>query len=125
MVLSVMAFHSTHMLSSVHRLTKRKDFDTVFKRGRAATDRALFLKFAKTTPDQPLRAAFVISTKTAKSAVKRNRARRQAREAFRALLPRLAPGFDLVITIKASFLPLSFAEKSAALEKLLKKARLL
>lgn len=112
------------MLSKTHRLSKRKDFETVFKRGRAVSERALFLKFMKTAADKPLRAAFVISTKTEKSAVKRNRARRQAREAFRALMPQLPPGYDLVITIKPSFLPLPFAAKAETLKRLLMRAKL-
>lgn len=113
------------MLSKTHRLSKRKDFDLVFKRGRVVTDRAMFLKFVKTSSGQPLRAAFVISAKTEKSAVKRNRARRQAREAFRKIIPELPVGYDLVFTIKPSFLPLPYTQKSEVMKRLLMRAKLL
>jgi ribonuclease P protein component len=116
---------SPSMLAKLHRLSKRKDFEFVFKRGRVVTDRTLFLKYAKTKADQPLRATFVVSAKTEKSAVKRNRARRQAREAFRSLMPHLPAGYDFIFTIKPPFLTLPYAEKAETIKRLLTRARLL
>ena len=71
------------------------------------------------------RAGFVCSKKTAKRAVDRNRVKRQLRESMRRVWPQIAAGYDLVLIIRAPLMGKPFDEIQAALEKLLKKARLL
>ena len=119
------AFVSLDMLTRTNRLAKRKDFDTLFKRGKIVYGRHLQLRLLKTEANAPLRLAIVISAKTEKSAVRRNRAKRQTREIVRLSMPKLRPGFDGAITIKGSFLPLSHAEKREQTLQLLQKAGLI
>jgi len=100
-----------------------RDFKHLFRKGKSFGSKYLVAKVVRTKEDAPIRFAFVISTKTEKRAVHRNRAKRQLREVVRAQLPKLKSGFDVALTIKASFLPLSFEEKTRAGVDLLKKAR--
>lgn len=111
------------MLSSKHRLTKRRDFDALFKKGRVVSEAALSLRYSKTLPDMPGRAAFVVSAKTEKSAVRRNRAKRQARAILRSIIPSLE-GHDLAFFMRRSFLEMNATDKRRCMERLLKRARL-
>ena len=113
------------MLPAKHRLTKRKDFDALFKRGKVIFGRQLQVRIMRTAPKQDSRLAIVISTKTEKTAVRRNRAKRQVREIIRQRVPQLRPGFDAAISIRPSFLPLAFAKKQEAVLAALHKAGLL
>lgn len=113
------------MLPRLHRLTKRKDFDALFKGGKLVYGRQLQARVAKTSPTKATRIAIIISAKTEKSAVKRNRAKRQVREILRKVVSQIKPGYDVAITIKHSFLPLAFDAKQTATMELVKKASLL
>lgn len=62
-------------LSSKNRLKKRKDFDIVFRRGKAIKGRFLLTKYTYQSGMSP-RIGFVVSTKVARLAVTRNRIRR-------------------------------------------------
>lgn len=112
------------MLAKPNRLARRRDFDALFKKGRRASDAFLTLAYARTEVTSPFRMAFIVSAKTEKSAVKRNRARRQAREIVKAVLPSLPKGVDAALTIKRPFLKLDFAQKREAVLRLLKRAKL-
>lgn len=83
----------------------------------------LSLKYLK--KEDSLRIAFVISNKSEKSAVERNRVRRQAREVVRPLLPSFKSGYDLIFLFKKPFVDLDFAQKAEQMNKLIKQARLL
>ena len=50
----------------------------------------------------PTRIGISISTKVSKKAVVRNRIKRQLRAAFRCLLPRISPGWLLVVIVQPS-----------------------
>lgn len=102
-----------------------KDFDKLFKKGKSSGNKFLIVKVVKTKPEDPLRIAFVVSNKTEKSAVKRNRAKRQAREIVHKLLPKLKSELDAAVTIKKAFLPLEFKDKEKAVEDVLAKAGLI
>lgn len=112
------------MLPKKQRLHTMRDFRHLHKRGRAVSNKFLILKSVKTKPEDPLRLAFVISNKTEKTAVKRNRAKRQLREIVRHLLPELKEGFDVAITIKKPFVELKTGQQKEAARDILKKARL-
>lgn len=101
-----------------------RDFKQIYRKGKSFGNKFLVAKVLKTGEEKPLRFAFVISNKTEKRATHRNRAKRQLREIIRAELPELVTGHDVVFTIKASFLPFSFEEKTKQTKDLLKKAKL-
>ena len=113
------------MLPKANRLNRRRDFDELFKRGRSMGDGFFTLRYVKTSTSSPIRVGFVISAKTEKSSVKRNRVRRQCREVLRKILPDLVPGHDAAILIKKPFLPLTFQEKQEKITRLLARAGLL
>jgi ribonuclease P protein component len=102
-----------------------RDFKHLFQKGSTQGSRYLGMRFVKKEKQDFTRFAFVVSTKTAKLAVDRNRAKRQLREAVRELLPKIKPHFDVSLTIKASFLPLSYEQKQEQVLYLLKKAGLI
>ena len=59
------------------------------------------------------------------TAVHRNRAKRLLREAVRACAGGLAPGWDLVLIARAPLAETNLASAQAALEQLLRRAKLL
>jgi len=107
-------------LPKTNRLQSRQDFRAVFREGirRSSphlTLRALRSKVDKPKPEAatatqpgavahptPTRIGISISLKVSKRAVIRNRIKRQIRAAFRQLLPKLAPGWRLVIVVQPS-----------------------
>ena len=108
-------------LPKAYRLSSRHDFRAVFREGirrhgSHLTLRALRLKTKLTYPDvpeetapsaentqqQPTRIGISISTKVSKKAVVRNRIKRQLRAAFGCLLPRISPGWLIVVVVQPS-----------------------
>lgn len=59
------------------------------------------------------------------NAVKRNRARRLLREATRRWLPRVRPGWDVVVIARSPLVESKLQPVEAALERLLRKSSLL
>ena len=86
------------MFSQQHRLGKTADVQKVFARGRAFFDTLLTVKFLARPAGLP-RFTVVVSTKVAKSAVKRNRIKRLVREFLRRRLPEFKAG-DYAVVIK-------------------------
>ena len=99
-----------------------KAFAILAKKGRSSGNKFLIVKTLKTEADKDSRIGIIISKKTEKSAVKRNRAKRQVREIVRKLLSDIKPGYDAMITIKARFLELEFSEKTKAVEDVFARA---
>ena len=108
-------------LPKANRLTSRQDFQAVFRQGIRRqgphlTLRALRSKAdASDAPDTgtetqppskphltPTRIGISISTKVSKRAVIRNRMKRQLQGAFLCLLPKLSPGWRLVVVVQPS-----------------------
>lgn len=112
------------MLKKEHRLRRDKEFKRVFKNGKGVFDAACGVKFMKNDLDIS-RFAVVVGTKVSKSAVNRNRLRRQYREIIKNHLHEIKTGHDVVFLSGKKALELSFEEKEARLLGVLKKARLL
>jgi ribonuclease P protein component len=70
----------------------------------ATTQNATTQNAANSTSTEgiPTRIGISISTKVSKRAVVRNRIKRQLRAAFRRLLPRISPGWLLVVVVQPS-----------------------
>lgn len=110
------------MLALANRLQSRQDFRAVFKEGTRRNSSHLTLRALRPTkPDAstpnggsaevqttlnkqlpPVRLGISISTKVSKRAVVRNRIKRQIKAAFRFLLPKLSPGWRLVVVVQPS-----------------------
>jgi ribonuclease P protein component len=80
-----------------HRLSRSRDFDTVYRQGRSVSTRHLVLySFAREDDSGDPRLGLAVP-KGLGTAVVRNRLKRQLREAWRARLERIPPGRDYVL----------------------------
>lgn len=112
------------MLPKINRLTKKKDFERVFKEGKKCNSDFLFCKFFKNNLDVS-RFGLIVSQKVSKKATIRNRIKRQIREAIRLKLPKIQKGFDVIFIVKPNIKRRSFSEILEKLEKILKEAKLI
>jgi len=80
-----------------NRLSRSRDFDAVYRQGRSVSTRFLVLYWfpREDGGDEPRLGLAV--PKASGSAVVRNRIKRQLREAWRALLPKVRNGQDYVL----------------------------
>ncbi|TAN34235.1 ribonuclease P protein component [Patescibacteria group bacterium] len=129
------------MLQQENRLRKKRDFDLVLKHGHWMSGRILALKYVelakirdyfpkKEDPDnfeKQLKLAIVVGVKVSKSAVKRNRARRQMRETVRLLIKagRIKVGYYIMVVAKNGVLGANYADISQEVESLLRKIKVL
>lgn len=124
------------MLQRENRLKKMKDWDTLFKEGRFVNGDLITLKVWKIEEDtyprrayhvDDLKIGFVVSKKIEKSAVKRNRIKRQMREVVRLLLKegKITSGYMVGMMAKSQVLGKSYDDIEQDVYKVLQKARLL
>lgn len=129
------------MLQQDNRLRKLRDFNLVLKHGYWTNGQFLDIKalelaknekFFPTKEDvekfkNQLKLAISVGVKVHKSAVKRNRARRQVREVLRLLLQEKAikNGYYILVVAKKDILNKGYAEISQELKVLLSKAKVL
>lgn len=84
------------MLKKLNRLTKQKDFEKIFKKGRSVYDSNLGIKVLKNDLSEN-RYGIIISAKVSKKAVERNRIKRLIREIIKKENINLKNGNDIVI----------------------------
>jgi ribonuclease P protein component len=83
-----------------HRLSRSRDFDAVYRRGRSVSTRFLVLYwFARDEEGDEPRLGIAVPKSTG-GAVVRNRTKRQLREAWRALLEQVPRGRDYVLVAR-------------------------
>ena len=83
-----------------HRLSRSRDFDSVYRHGRSVSTRFLVLYwFTREDGEGEPRLGLAVP-KASGSAVVRNRMKRQLREAWRARLDRVTPGRDYVLIVR-------------------------
>ncbi|NJM72814.1 MAG: ribonuclease P protein component [Scytonema sp. RU_4_4] len=107
-------------LPKVNRLKSRRDFQAVFREGTRRHASHLTLRALRPSPSSkpscdtvpqsvktqstkqitPAQIGISISTKVSKRAVVRNRLKRQIAAAFYQLLPKISPGWRLVVIVK-------------------------
>lgn len=103
------------------RLRHRKDFDGVFRKGRAWHNELLVLRSIPNALDHN-RYGFITSKRLGKAVV-RNRVRRRLRESVRVLPAN--PGWDVVVSAKARASEANFKELNHAVVQLLERAGIL
>jgi ribonuclease P protein component len=115
------------MLPAIHRLKGKKIFDDLFRAGKTFSNDALMMKVAEGESGQPTKFGFGASLKFSKKAVERNRAKRWMREAVRARIDEIQPGWHVIFFISPKIpkaeLKLEFVREKT--ENLLKKAKIL
>jgi ribonuclease P protein component len=84
-----------------NRLSRSKDFDTVYRRGRSVSSRYLVLHWfpRDDEPDGDPRLGLAVP-RSVGSAVARNGVKRLLRESWRELLPTVPPGRDYVLSAR-------------------------
>lgn len=117
------------MLPQRYRLRRRADVRRVRQQGRAWRHPLAVLLIAPAAETAEVgghvsRFAFTAS-RTVGTAVRRNRAKRLLREAVRANLPQVAPGWDCVIIARSSTPDASYAAVCAAIQSLFRRASLI
>ncbi|MDD4607180.1 MAG: ribonuclease P protein component [Patescibacteria group bacterium] len=112
------------MLAKPFRLTKRKDFENIWQKGKGRLDQFLGIKFLANDLENS-RFAFIVSLKISKKAVQRNKVKRQLREIIRLNLDKIKPGYDIIINTRPGILKLTYQELDQTLIDLLKKLKLI
>ena len=134
-------YNNTDMLQQENRLRKLRDFNLVMKHGQWVNGRFLDIKVLELAKNQAyfpkkedldsfkkqLKLAIAAGLKVHKSAVKRNRVRRQIREALRLLLKdgKIKNGYYILVVAKKDTLDKDYAEISAEIKVLLSRAKVL
>ena len=112
------------MLARPFRLRLRQDIGRAYRHSRRHNSANLeFRVVANQLPRS--RATIVISTKVAKRAVVRNRARRRLRGLLRETWPQIKPGYDVLITSRSDLSGLTTQQLRTEVTELLQKAQLL
>ena len=84
-----------------HRLSRSRDFDAVYRRGRSVSTRFLTLYwFTREEDDGEPRLGLSVPKKAVASAVARNRIKRRLREIWRARVEALPAGRDYVLIVR-------------------------
>lgn len=104
-----------------HVLNCQKDFDAVYNKGRSASSKYVVLFYAKNRLKYS-RVSFLASKKVGNS-VKRHRAARLMREAFRLSGQVIKPGYDLVIIARNTITDAKCDDVMQSIETVLKKTR--
>lgn len=115
------------MLPAQHRLRDRRAFQMLYQTGQRCSSSGLTLLFQPMPPELegiPSQVGLVVGKKVSKSAVRRNRLRRQLRESVRSLCPNLKPGYRLLLIAKATALEWSWEQLRTEVQRLFQKANL-
>jgi ribonuclease P protein component len=112
-------------LSQAYRLRQRRDFDWVYQTGTRRRATHLHVVAIKADVKSVSRFGISISKKVSKRAVCRNRIKRQIRAILRSLLPRVEPGWAVIIIVRASIVDADYQQIQQELEQLLRKAEVL
>ena len=124
------------MIPKQYRLTKKRDFEIAFGNGRFVGGALTSMKVWHISPEKypkrkytrdMLKIGFVVGKKVHKSAVKRNRAKRQMREVVRLLLKNnnIRVGRMIIFMAKPSILEASYLDIEQDMTAILKKAKLM
>ena len=117
-------------LQKAHRLTNRKDYRAVYRRGIRRyspyiTLIALLEPQDETATPRPTMFGISISKKVSKKAVVRNRIKRQIKAAIRDRLKTVAPGWKVVIVVKPKAIECKYEHFLRELEELLKQTKII
>ena len=99
-----------------HRLSRSRDFDAVYRRGRSVSTRFLVLHFFRRDEEAQSTRLGIAIPKAVGSAVVRNRLKRRLRESWRALED-VPAGFDFVLVARPGLAEASEARGLAWLQE--------
>ena len=109
------------MLPKKNRLTKKKEFDLVFRGGRILKNDFLVARFLKNhIPEN--RFGFIVAKKVSKKGTVRNKVKRQLRYIISQEIRNIKSGIDWIIIAQPGIEKKSFFEIKKALNGFLKRA---
>ncbi|MCR4278870.1 MAG: ribonuclease P protein component [bacterium] len=108
------------MLTRENRLTKKRDFLIMGRKGRSVFGQLMTLRIRSVQGDEQ-KIGFVTPVKTFKKAVDRNRVKRRSRHLFRELLPTIQEGIHISVLLKPGVLTATSNELRFEIERLLKR----
>lgn len=112
------------MLPRQNRLTKKRDFDNIFQKGKGFKEGFLFLRIVSNKLPNS-RFAFIISKKTSKKATIRNKIRRQLQGLAQTNLAVIKKGMDCVLVVLPGFKNECFQEMEKNIQNLFRKSKLI
>lgn len=112
------------MLAKKNRLKKRKDFESVFRKGKGFKENFLVLKKSRNNLDFS-RFGFIVGGKVSKKATVRNKIKRRLRELVQTKLPKIKKGFDFILIAKEGLANKDFKEMEETIDKLFNKAKII
>lgn len=112
------------MIARAYRLRTAADFNRTYKFGRSSNGDFLYIKYHPNNLDYS-KLAVVASKKVSKRAVVRNRCKRRVVEIVRKEWGSVAPGQNMIITIKSDISKLDHSKVEASVNDCLKRAALL
>ncbi len=111
------------MWKKEHRLTKREDFNKVYRYGKSTANQQ-FAVYYLARPDQETFRLGVSVSKKIGNAVVRNRLRRMMKEIVRLNADSIASNFDFVVIARKPVAGMEYADMERSLKHVLKKASL-
>jgi ribonuclease P protein component len=115
---------SFEMLKKENRLTRKKDFDAVWQKGRSSFDKIFGVKILPNKLETN-RFGIMIGLKVSKKAVERNRIKRRIREIIIGQEKNLKTDLDVVITVLPAARGKEFAELEESIEFNFKRLKIL
>ncbi len=112
------------MLDKSNRLTKKSDFDSVFKGGGSAKSGFLVLR-AKENHLEQSRIGFVVSNKVSGKATLRNKIKRRLRNSVRGILGKIKKPCDIVIISLPGAQKLQYPQIKESVGEIFKKSGLI
>lgn len=97
------------MLKKENRITKKADYDLIFKKGKSSYDNLIGIKNLKNSL-QKARIGIIVSLKTSKQATQRNKIKRTIREIFKNNLKNIEKNNDYLIIALPSSVKNSYKE---------------
>ena len=111
------------MFNQKNRLRKKKDIERVFKLGKSFYSDSFGIRYLKNSEERS-RFCVIISKKTSKKAVTRNKNKRRVRAIFISSLSKIKSGFDIAVIIKKDVSFFDFLKIEKEISFLLKKSNL-
>jgi len=112
------------MLPKLNRLTKKTDFDLVFKKGESLKNNSLVFKVLKNNLAGP-RFGFVVSKKVSNKATARNKIKRRLRKSVLDNLKSIKKSVDVVVVTLPGIENKEFSEIKSIVSESFKKLKLI
>jgi ribonuclease P protein component len=111
------------MLPTTNRLTKKKEFEEIFKKSQSSYDKIMGVKKAINQLEVS-RFGIMVGLKVSKEAVVRNKIKRRLREIIRKQINLIKPGLDIIIITLPAIKEKDYHELEVSIRQHFRKLRL-